>query len=167
MDFQEVIDKLGLEPLPEEGGFYKEVHRAKGYIPESVLKEHSGDRCYATHIYYLLTPEEFSGLHRVIGSDEIFHFYLGDPVEMVQMDEENQQLKRIVLGQDLLNDQKLQTTVSKGIWQGTRLLEGGQWALLGCTVAPGFEFADFEIKSREEFKELFPEHLETVESFTR
>lgn len=166
MTANDIIQLLNLTPLPEEGGFYKETFRAKGLIPTASLPEHSGDRVYSTQIYYLVTPEEYSALHRVKGSDEFFHFYLGDPVEMIQIDEHGQ-LKQITLGQDIKEGQKLQALAPKNVWQGTRLIEGGQWALLGCTVAPGFEFEDFEVKSQLELTKLFPQHRKYIERFAR
>lgn len=163
---QDVIEKLNLVPLPEEGGFYRETFRARGMIPKSALPNHSEERCYSTQILYLLTPSEFSGLHRVKNSDEFFHFYLGDPVEMVKISDSGD-LERITIGSQIDEGHQLQVPVPAGIWQGTRLKEGGRWALLGCTVAPGFEFQDFEIRSREEFLELFPQHEDEVKNYTR
>lgn len=85
MEASEVIERLGLKRLPAEGGFYREIYRARGVIPGEALPVHDGARAYATSIYYLITPEDFSTLHKV-KSDEIFHFYRGDPVEMIQID---------------------------------------------------------------------------------
>jgi len=156
MTAQDIIKLFDLKPLPEEGGYYKEVYRANGKIPHNVLKSHSGDRSYSTAIYYLITPTEFSGFHRVC-SDEIFHFYMGDTVEMVQITSKGE-LKRVLIGNNLSSDTQPQVIVPADVWQGTRLVDGGTWALLGCTVAPGFEFADFEGGSFEELLHLFPQH---------
>lgn len=136
MNAQEVIAKLGLVPLPEEGGFYRETYRDP-YGMELAR----GKRSFSTCIYYLITPEEFSKLHAV-KSTEIFHFYAGDPVEMLQIDEDYK-TKVITMGSDLSKDQCPQVVVPPLIWQGTRLKPGGAWALMGCSVAPGFEFSDF------------------------
>ena len=163
MTADDIIKKLGLIPLPEEGGFYKETYRSPDTIPDDVIP-HNGVRCYSSQIYYLITPDEFSGLHRV-KSDEVFHFYLGDPVEMIQIDKDRN-LKQFILGPDILSDQSLQVVVPKGIWQGTRLINDGQWALMGCTVAPGFEFEDFEIKSRAELIHEYPQHEMQITKFT-
>ena len=124
----------------------------------------SGERSYSTCIYYLITPEEFSGLHMVT-STEIFHFYAGDPVEMVQIDSEGS-LKRVILGADLGEDCVPQVIVEKNIWQGTRLIGDGDYAFLGCTVSPGFDFSDFTGGSFRELSKIFPEHIETVRRFT-
>ncbi len=164
MEANEVIEMLALEPLPEEGGFYRQTYRAEGIIPDEALPTHEGDRCYSTLIFYLVTPKEFSGLHRV-ESDEIFHFYRGGPVEMIQIDADGA-LTRVVLGSRFEDGQQIQAVVPQGVWQGTRLIEGGKWALMGCTVAPGFEYTDFEVKSRAELIERFPRHREVIELYT-
>jgi uncharacterized protein len=164
MTAKELIELLGLEPLPGEGGYYRETYKAAGIVPASVLPQHGGARSYGTAIYYLVTPQSFSALHRV-PQDEVFHFYLGDPVEMLQIDDSGE-TSTIVIGSDLKSGQRPQVVAPGNVWQGTRLLEGGKWALLGCTVSPGFEFADFEIKSRNELTELFPKHEELIRQFT-
>jgi len=164
MNAKEIIKKLNLEPLPEEGGYYKEVYRSKDFIPQESLPKHNGKRNYLTSIYYLITPEEFSGLHRV-ASDEIFHFYKGDPVKMLQISADGK-LKEIILGSDLEKDHKIQALVPNGVWQGTKLIEGGKWALLGCNVAPGFEFEDFETGSREELINKFPQYKDSINTYT-
>ncbi|MFH1652950.1 MAG: cupin domain-containing protein [Pseudomonadota bacterium] len=165
MKAADLIELLGLTPLPEEGGFYKETYRASGEIPQSELKGHEGSRNYSTAIYYLITPTEFSALHK-LPQDEVFHFYLGDPVEMIQIDE-NGKLKTIIMGQDIKNSQQLQVIAPGNAWQGTRLVEGGSWALLGTTVAPGFDFKDFQVSSRRELIEKYPTHEKKIVEFTR
>lgn len=164
MKAEEVIKLLGLEPLPGEGGFYHQTYKAKGIIPASILPQHSGERAYGTAIYYLVTPESFSALH-LVPQDEIFHFYLGDAVEMLQI-KENGETRTLLIGPDLKRGQRPQVVAPGNTWQGTRLLQGGKWALLGCTVCPGFEFSDFKMKSREEFAKLFPQHKELIRKFT-
>lgn len=161
----QIIKKLGLIPLPEEGGYYKETYRAKGLIPAKVLTAHEGDRNYSTAIYYLITPTEFSVLHR-LPQEEVFHFYAGDPVKMLQIDE-NGNAKEIILGSDILKGQEPQVVVMGNTWQGTRLVEGGHWALLGCTVAPGFDFRDFGIQSRAQLTKTYPQHQEKIAQYTR
>lgn len=162
---QQVIEKLGLVPLPEEGGYYRLFYKDPAIVKREALGEHGGDRHYSTSIYYLVTPEEFSGLHAV-KSTELFHFYAGDPVEMLQINSSGE-LKQFVLGPDIFKGQSPQVSVDPYVWQGTRLLPGGKWALLGCTVAPGFEFEDFLIHTRDEFIEMFPQHIEVITPFTR
>ena len=162
----EIIKKLDLKPLPEEGGYYKETYKSTAIAPARVLGvDADGDRSLATAIYYLLVPKSFSAIHRV-KSDEIFHFYSGDPVEMIQIDPDGK-LKKITLGSDILNGETPQVVVPAGSWQGSRLKPGGNWALLGTTVSPGFEFEDFELGDREKMSQLFPQHQNEVMQFTR
>jgi predicted cupin superfamily sugar epimerase len=150
-----LIRELGLVPLPEEGGLYAETYRSEGVIPGGAIEgRHAGPRRCATAIYYLITPERFSALHRVT-STEIFHFYLGDPVDMLQL-HPNGTGQRLTLGADLLAGQRPQAVVRRGVWQGTRLGPGGRFALLGCTVSPGFEFEDYEHGSRNELQAAYP-----------
>lgn len=164
MEASEVIERLGLKRLPAEGGFYREIYRSAGVIPDEALPVHDGARAYTTSIYYLITPEDFSTLHKV-KSDEIFHFYRGDPVEMIQIDASGL-LEGIVLGPRFEDGHQPQTLVPSGVWQGTRLVEGGKWALMGCTVAPGFERADFETKSRAELVRELPQHRDIIARYT-
>lgn len=164
MTEKELIELLRLEPLPGEGGFYRQTYRAKGVIPETVLPQHQGPRAFGTAIYYLVTREGFSALH-LVPQDEVFHFYLGDPVEMLQITNSGE-TNRVLIGPDLRANQSPQVVAPGNVWQGTRLIEGGKWALLGCTVCPGFEFADFKMKTREEFIKLFPVHAELIRRFT-
>lgn len=111
MKASDVISLLNLVPLPEEGGYYRETFRDEGNIPASVLPSHGGQRCYSTCIYYLITPDQFSGLHGV-RSSEVFHFYLGDPVQMVQISSDGH-VHKIVLGSDLVHGHALQTVVPR------------------------------------------------------
>ncbi len=161
MDAKTLIQTLGLEKLPEEGGFYRECFRSSASFISS------GKRwACATDIYYLVTPEEFSGLHRVKSSHEIFNFFLGDPVEMIQIDQTGN-LNQFVLGQALEKGEQLKLVVEPGIWQGTRLRKGGEWALLGCTCSPGFEFSDFEATTRAILTSQFPQHADSIKSYTQ
>jgi predicted cupin superfamily sugar epimerase len=151
-----LMKKLNLEKLPEEGGFYRQVYRSAVTIP--ALPELDGHpRVQSTDIYYLMTPEEFSGLHVVHTSIEIWNFYLGDAAEMVQIDPAGK-LTRHLLGNDFEKGQTPKLIVPAGVWQATRLCDGGTWALVGCTCVPGFEFADFETASEQEINRRFPEH---------
>lgn len=162
-----IIAKLDLKPLPEEGGYYRETYRSdSGRVPaKSFGIEADSNRVASTGIYFLVVPESFSALHRV-KSDEMFHFYAGSPVELVQIDE-NGNLEVFEMGSDILNGQTPQVLVRRQVWQGLRLKDGGKWALMGTTVAPGFEFEDFEVGRREELVELFPRHAREILNFTR
>jgi len=137
-----IIKKLGLIPHPDEGGFFSETYRSPEFIPRDALDgRYDGRRRFSTAIYFLLTPETFSRMH-ILRSDEIFHFYMGDAVEMIKLYPDGSG-KTVRLGHDIMNGESLQVTVEAGVWQGAHLLPGGKFALLGTTVAPGFEFADY------------------------
>ena len=162
---EEIISQLNLKPHPE-GGFFAETYRSDELIPENILPErYIGERSFGTCIYYLLTTDTFSAMHR-IKSDEIFHFYSGDPVEMLQLYPDGTS-KVVILGHDIKNGMNPQVIVSEGVWQGARLVKGGKYALLGTTVSPGFEFEDFEVGIREMLVEAYPEQREMVISLTR
>jgi predicted cupin superfamily sugar epimerase len=160
---QNVIDKLNLIPLPEEGGFYKETFKSQRLVKSEVL----GDMSECTCIYYLITGESFSALH-VVDMDEIFHFYAGDPVEMFQIDQ-NGNGKLITLGPDIFNNEVPQLVVPHGIWQGTKIKDPkpNSWALLGCTVAPGFELRNFHLLNKSDLKHKFPTHSALIDKFAR
>ncbi len=152
---ERLISLLRLKPHPREGGYFIETYRAGESIPENGLPpRYSGKRSFATAIYYLLTPSSFSAMHR-LQTDEIFHFYLGDPVEMLQLRPDGSG-KTLLIGIDILKGMKPQVVVPKGVWQGARLLSGGRHALLGTTVSPGFEFADYETGERDLLIHSYP-----------
>jgi predicted cupin superfamily sugar epimerase len=145
----EVIDALNLQPLPGEGGYFRQT-----WVLPSV-----GGRPAGTAIIYLITPDSFSALHR-LDADEIFHYYLGDPCEQVVIDSAGQ-LTTSVLGPDVLAGQCVQTVVPQDAWQGTKLVEGGRWALVGTTMAPGYHHAGFELATKDHLCDLAP-HIAAV-----
>lgn len=152
----ELIRFLRLEPLPREGGWYRETYRSARTWPSIA-------RSAGTAIYYLLTPDTFSALHR-LPTDEVFHFYLGDPVEMLQLGPNVEDGGRIVtLGSDILAGQQVQTVVPAGVWQGSMLREGGAFALMGTTMAPGFDFADYEAADRDVLSAVFADFAERID----
>ncbi len=162
----QIIKLLNLQPLECEGGHFAETYRAQEGIAKGALPKRYPDwRLFATAIYYLLTPGSFSALHR-LKSDEIFHFYAGDPVELFTLFP-NGRMRRAVLGQNMAEGQRPQIIVPRGVWQGARLLPGGRWALLGTTVAPGFEYADFELGRRNALAKKYPDHKEAIRALTR
>jgi predicted cupin superfamily sugar epimerase len=163
MDLKTIIEKLKLIPLPEEGGLFRETYRSSIYVTAE-FEGKSLRRTAGTCIYYLVTPDDFSALHKVRG-EEIFHFYLGDPVEMIQLTPEG--AKTIIIGNNLDKDESPQVIVPPGVWQGSRLKEGGKFALLGCTVSPGFEYEDFVLGKREELVSEFPQSQIEILRFTR
>ena len=152
---EQIIELFGMKPLKNEGGFYAETYRCSERIGEAHLPAgYVGDRSLGSAILYLLTPDTFSALHR-LKSDEIFHFYLGDPVTMLQLHPGGPG-EVITLGRDILDGQQVQVTVPAGSWQGCFLNPGGKFALMGTTVAPGFEFADFEPAEAKTLVKQFP-----------
>ena len=166
MDADDIIKLLRLEPLDREGGFYRETYRSREKIPRSALPSvYRSDKHFGTAIYYLVTSDTFSALHRVHG-DEVFHFYLGDPVIMLQLYPEDGG-RKIVLGNDIARGQNLQYAVPGGVWQGLCLMEGGRFALLGTTMVPGFDYEDFELGDREQLAKLFPLYAELIGRLTR
>ncbi len=167
---EELKRLLGLEPHPREGGWFRQTWRAEETIPGDALPARyaagrDAGRAAGTAIYYLLEPESFSEMHR-LASDEVFHFYLGDAVEMLQLWPDGTG-RRVVLGRDVAGGELLQTVVPQGVWQGSRLLDGGRMALLGCTVSPGFEYADYASGERAELVRGWPEWAEMVGKLTR
>lgn len=159
----EIIRFLQLQPLPHEGGWYRETCRSSLQLPADVLApRYRSARSAGTAIYYLLTPDTFSALHR-LPTEEVFHFYLGDPVEMLQLGPTAQEGGRIVtLGSDILAGQQVQTLVPAGVWQGSLLRPGGTLALMGTTMAPGFDFADYEAANRDALLADFSDFAERI-----
>ena len=158
-DARAVVTALGLAPHPE-GGFFRETFRAP--LP---IDAPQGPRAASTAIYFLLPAGSFSALHRV-RSDEVWHHYDGDPVDIHTMDDDAGQARVVRLGRDLARGDRPQVVVPAGVWQAA-VPVGKRFALCGCTVAPGFEFADFEMPSRAELLRLFPALRELVERLTR
>lgn len=161
MNATEIAKRLGLKPHPE-GGYFRETYLSTPTIPSiqsgdgRVLK----DRAVATAIYYLVTPDSFSALHKV-ASDETFHFYFGDPVEMLLI-KPNGDHELIVLGSHIISGQHPKFTVPAGNWQSARLAEtSSKYALLGTTVYPGFDFSDFEMGDRGDLTQRF-QHISSL-----
>jgi predicted cupin superfamily sugar epimerase len=162
LDPDDLRRRLQLVPHPAEGGWFAETYRSAETLEPAGGK---GRRAHATAIYYLLTPETFSAMHR-LAADEIFHFYLGDPVEMLELDPEGGG-RVLRLGTDLASGMRPQIVVPRGVWQGSRLVPGGRLALLGTTVSPGFEFDDYEPGERDALAGRFPEFRDLILALTR
>ena len=162
----ELMKLLRLRPLPEEGGFFVETFRsAESVDARQFQRGHDGKRSLSTAIYYLVTPASFSALHRVPG-EEMFHFYLGDPVEMFELHPDGL-TRSVVLGPDIRSGMTLQHVVPGGVWQGCRLVADGEYALLGTTMAPGFDYADFVKGNRDELTRKYPQHAKMIRELTR
>ncbi len=165
MTAEEVKQLLQLEPLPFEGGYYRETYRSRWqvsaeYLPDGIR----GSRSIGTAIYYLITGETFSALHRLPGT-EVLHFYAGDPVLMLQLLTDGTS-RTVTMGADLLNGQQPQVIVRGHVWQGCRVAPGGKWALLGATMSPGFDRADFESADREQLIAQYPGAAERIREYT-
>ena len=167
MTADEVKKLLGLQAHPVEGGWYVRTYESAELISATAFSDgrYPTPRRTGTAIYYLLEPETFSEMHR-LKSDEVFHFYMGDTVELLQLFPDGSG-RHVVLGTDLAAGERPQLVVPRGVWQGSRLKEGGNWALLGCTVSPGFEFADYEEGSRLALTAAWPEFATTIAKLTQ
>ncbi len=160
MNAREIKALLRLDPHPREGGFYRRTYTSPGAVDLP-----RGVRAQGTAIYYLLEQGVFSELH-VLESDEIFHFYLGDAVEMLQLHPDGRSVV-LTLGPDLAAGQHVQVVVPAGVWQGARLIGDGEVALFGCTVTPGFDFADYRNATYAELAAKWPDQAERIRSLTR
>jgi predicted cupin superfamily sugar epimerase len=157
---------LGLKPLPIEGGFYTETYRSSFRLSRQILGDnYKSERSLSTAIYYLLTPDTFSALHK-LPTDEIYHFYLGDPIEMLELNSDGTG-GALTLGSSIEEGMKVQHCVRACTWQGSKLVRGGRWALLGTTMAPGFAFDDFEPGQRDHLTRLYPQFRVWIEALTR
>lgn len=162
---KDLIQHLGLLPHPE-GGYYRETYRSDLILrAEGLPKEFRGNRSASTAIYFLIEKNNFSALHR-IKSDETWHFYVGDPLEVIEINEKGE-LKKTNIGSGLERGELFQYTVKANTWFGSRVLEGGEFSLVGCTVAPGFDFQDFEMAKREQLILQFPEWEKIISHMTR
>ena len=159
------IDKLQLITHPE-GGYYRETYRSEIAIPKEALPAgFTGPRLVSTAIYFLLEGDNFSAFHR-LRSDELWHFYAGSPIT-VHVIEPDGGSSEIQLGGDPDAGGVLQAVVRAGRWFASRVRNPKTFALAGCTVAPGFDFADFEMAKRAELVRLYPQHRRLIESLTR
>jgi len=159
------IEKLALKRHPE-GGFYKEIYRSEELIPSDALPvRYTGIRSYSTSIYFLLEKNDFSAFHR-LRSDEIWHFYEGGPCELHILTPEGELLHQ-VLGRDIETDQHFQVVVPKECWFAANPKDGSDYSFVGCTMAPGFSFEDFELADYEVLSGRYPEHREIFRMYIR
>jgi len=161
LTIEEIIRLLGLEPLPQEGGFFRETYRSPVRVSAPGF---DSDRSLRSAIYYLVTPDSHSSLHR-LKSDEVFHFYLGDPCTMLQLHPDGTS-ERFQIGVNLSAGERPQVVAPAGSWQGTCLSEGGSFALIGTSVSPAFEWEDFELGDREKLLAVYPSERELILKLT-
>ena len=158
------IEKLKLLKHPE-GGYYREVYRSDENINKSALSSrYSGSRSVATSIYFLLDGDDFSCFHR-LQSDETWHFYQGSTLELLVLDDHGE-LMVFLLGPDFEAGERLQVTISRNHWFAARVVDKQSYTLVGCTIAPGFHFNDFELADRSKLIKEFPKHEKLIEELT-
>ncbi len=165
MTVETLVKKLDLLPHPE-GGYYKETYRSEGTIAQACLSpDFSDERNMATGIYFLIEKGNFSALHK-IKSDETWHFYYGDALEVIEINEQGD-LTITKIGSNILKGETFQYTVKANTWFGSRVYGSGNFSLVGCTVYPGFDFNDFELAKRDDLIKVFPKHQTIITELTR
>jgi len=164
-DLEQIIKSLNLIPHPE-GGYFRETYRCEDIIPfYSSDNECIGSRNASTCIYFLLTSESFSAFHR-IRQDEIWHFYDGSPLQLHLINSEGEH-SLIKVGRGFERGEVPQVIVTTGSWFASEVVDEGSYSLIGCTVAPGFDFEDFELADRNTLLSDFPQHSEVIIRLTR
>lgn len=160
-----LIKTLRLEPHPE-GGYFREVYRSAETLPAAGLPfRYQGERAVSTAIYFMLASGTFSAFHR-LRSDEIWHFYAGSAIDLHLLHTDGRH-EGVVNGPDIPAGQQPMVVLPAGTWFAAAVQKPGSYGLVGCTVAPGFDFADFELAQRAELVNLFPMHTELITAFTR
>lgn len=164
---EQVIAALDLEPLPVEGGYFRRTYCSARSADVLAWPGATVSRPAGTAIYFMLTAEEdcFSEIH-ALPFDEIFHFYLGDPVDMLLL-APGGDAERVTLGTDIVIGHQVQHVVPATVWQGSRLRPGGEFALLGATMAPGFDFEDYVAGDRAKLIAEFPGEAGLIRTLTR
>lgn len=158
------IKHLQLQPHPE-GGFFKETYRSNGIIASSCLHGTNGDRNYSTAIYFLLQQSDFSAFHR-INSDECWHFYEGGTL-LIHVIDENEKYSCTRLGRKIHDGEVFQFVVPANCWFASEPAPGTEFTLVGCTVAPGFDFSDFEMADQKKLMKAYPQYHSIVERLCR
>jgi len=161
----QLITHLKLQPHPE-GGYYAETYRSKEIIPQAVLPgRFAGERNFSTAIYFLIPAGQFSAFHR-IQADELWHFYEGQPLHVYVIHPQGN-MEFIRLGNNVAMGETFQAMVPAGCWFASEPATANGYCLVGCTVAPGFDFTDFELAQREILEEYYPEHKDFIRQLTR
>ncbi|MFZ9388043.1 MAG: cupin domain-containing protein [Chitinophagaceae bacterium] len=160
-----LIEQYQLEPHPE-GGWYRQTYKSPEMIQASGLPARfGGDRPFSTAIFFLLEQGNFSAFHR-IQSDECWHFYDGDPLEIYML-KQGDILETIILGRQPEKGQLFQFVVPAGCWFASRPAKNSAYCFTGCTVSPGFDFADFELADGETLSHIYPKHAELIRELCR
>ena len=158
------VQRLALNEHPE-GGHFREVYRSHERIGAASLpSRYDGARSFSTSIYFLLQGGEVSRLHR-LKSDELWHFYAGSPLTIHVLSEQGD-YSTVVLGSDPERGEEFQAVVKAGWWFGATVNDSASYSLVGCTVAPGFDYQDFELADREELARAFPQHRQMIVRLT-
>lgn len=168
MEPEDIIKKLNLVPLPCEGGYYRQTWISDIELEQSLISSHGGENIpLGSAIYFLLvnSAEGFSAFH-TLSRPEIYHFYFGDPIEL-NLFHENGRVEQIIMGQRILKGELPQFVVPPGVIQGSRIRDGGRFALMGTTMSPGFTSDDFHLNSRKEMLKKYPRHKKLVTALTR
>lgn len=161
---QHYVDEFGLLPHPE-GGWFKETYRSSGVIPQPVLEGFGGERPFSTAIYFLITAGNFSAFHR-IKSDEMWHFYDGAGLLIHELTTDGAYHEHR-LGLYTAKVESPQLMIPANSWFASEVMPSGSWCLVGCTVSPGFDFADFEMGTELGLLETYPEHASLIRRLTR
>jgi len=160
-----LIEKLKLTAHPE-GGFFSEVHRSGEIIRhEHLPARYKSDKVFSTSIYYLLEGNNVSHFHRLM-SDEIWHFYCGSTLIIHSLNN-NSGYQQTKIGSVFSDNINPQFTIQKGLWFAAEIEDKNSYALIGCTVAPGFEYTDFELANKELLLEQFPSYKEIINRLTK
>ena len=160
-----LIQKYNLEPHPE-GGWYKQTYKSSELVAASALPDRfNSERVFSTAIYFLLEKGNFSAFHR-IKSDECWHFYAGGPLNIYIIDQTGK-LKVITLGSDHEKGESFQYVVPANCWFASRPAPGSDYCFVGCTVAPGFEFEDFELANAKNLSAIYPQHSDLIHELCR
>jgi predicted cupin superfamily sugar epimerase len=165
---EQLIAHFQLETLPVEGGIFRQMYRSRTILRANALPgDYASDKPAGTAIVFLYTPDEdsFSALHK-LPTDEVYHFYLGDPVRLLLLHEDGRS-ERITLGQDVLSGQHVQFTIPAGTWQGSLMIPGGDFALIGMTMAPGYTSSDYLGGDRVDLIEQYPHEADLITRLTR
>lgn len=150
-DYKKIAELLDLQPLEREGGMFRRTYSSP---------DMAGDKHMGSAIYYMLSGNAYSYLH-ILPTDEMYHFYSGDPVELVELNPDGS-YRKTILGPDILAGHKVQHLVPAGVWQGSYLLEDSVYALLGTTMSPGFAESDFVPANSQKLIEKYPDMKEEI-----